>query len=783
MTIVYIGIAWFIGLGLASLLPLPWTAWLGGVAAAGVGGLLFRQEPWLRLVFVCAAALGLGGARYVLALPTIDPGHVAFYNEADVILTGLVVDEPVPRDTTTRLDVRVEALTLAGGATRPVTGRVLVNVERFPVIAYGTRLRLVGQLNEPPVFDTFDYREYLRRQGVHSVMLLPEVEVLAENEGSPVYQAIYAFKDRAQAVINRLIPEPQSALLSGILLGNESGLDPALQEDFRRTGMTHIIAISGFNISILSGMLVGVAAPLVGRRRAPWFALAGIAFYTIMVGADASVVRAAIMGSIYLIGARILGRPNFAYGSLFTAGILMTLWRPFSLWDVGFQLSFAATLGLMLYADRFTRWTQRRLAQRLPAPTVTWLMGPLSDAVMITLAAQLSTLPLMMYYFNQISLVSLIANPLILPAQPGLMLTGGLATLVGLLSPIVAQPIAWIAWLFLSYSITLVRLLATLPFAAVPVQINLFVVALLYLIIGGVTWLTFQPRPRRQMVLNSMRPYASQQLLIGAAVLAAILVVAWGRSQPDGHLHVVFFDVGQGDATFVQTPSGRQILINGGPSPTLLNAALGEMMPFWDRQLDLVISTHPADGYAAGLPGVLQRYRVEELVTSGFSGDTFQAYQELLRESQAQQIPQRQVVAGEVIAVEDGVRLEVLHPVSTAGDQTVALRLVYGNLSVMLAGAAGVEAEQNMATSAQALPALVQQIGRQGGRNATSTGFLNAVQPQIAIISVGSDNRSGDPQPDVLRRLADMGASVLRTDELGSIELISDGAAMWWQAR
>lgn len=783
MTTVYMGIAWFVGLGLASLLPLPWPAWLGGVGAAVVGGVLFRQEPSLRLIFICAATLSLGGMRYVLALPNIDPSHVAYYNEADVVLTGLVVDEPVPRDTTTRLDVRVEALTLAGGATRPVTGRVLVNVERFPLIRYGTRLRLVGQLNEPPVFDTFDYREYLQRQGVHSVMLLPEVEVLAENEGSPVYQAIYAFKERAQAVINRLIPEPQSALLSGILLGNEAGLDLALQEDFRRTGMTHVIAISGFNISILSGMLVAVATPVVGRRRAPWFALAGIAFYTIMVGADASVVRAAIMGSIYLIGARILGRPNFAFGSLFAAGILMTLWRPFSLWDVGFQLSFAATLGLMVYADRFARWTQRRLAQRLPAPTVAWLMGPLSDTIMVTLAAQLSTLPLIMFYFGQISLISLIANPLILPAQPGLMLTGGLATLLGLLSPIVGQPVAWVAWLFLSYSIVLVRLLATVPFAAVPVQINLAVVYILYFLIGGITWILFQPQTRRETIASHMRPNVIRQFLIGVFVLAAILVVAWGRSQPDGRLHVVFFDVGQGDATFVQTPSGRQILINGGPSPTLLNAALGEMMPFWDRQLDLVISTHPADSYAAGLPGVLQRYRVAEFVTSGFGGDTFESYQELLAQAQAQQIPQRQAVAGEVIAVEDGVRLEVLHPVSAAGDQTVALRLVYGNLSVMLAGAAGVEAEQAMTASSQTLPALVQQIGRQGGNNATSTGFLNAVHPQIAVISVGSDNRAGDPQPDVLRRIAAMGASVLRTDELGSIELISDGAAMWWQAR
>ena len=159
------------------------------------------------------------------------------------------------------------------------------------------------------------------------------------------------------------------------------------------------------------------------------------------------------------------------------------------------------------------------------------------------------------------------------------------------------------------------------------------------------------------------------------------------------------------------------------------------------------------------------------------------AYATLLDVAQGQEVPLHLAAAGEMISVGDGVRLEVLGPSpNTDGDETVSLRLVYDNLTVMLAGAAGTIAEQAMVEADRPMQSLVQLIGRQGGKNATSTGFLRAVHPQVAVISVAGDNRFGDPQQDVLTRIAGIGAPILRTDQLGSIELISDGAAMWWQA-
>ncbi|MEJ2748727.1 MAG: ComEC/Rec2 family competence protein, partial [Anaerolineae bacterium] len=420
MIVVYAGIAWLTGIWLASVVDWPLAYWLAlaGVAAAGV--LLLRRYEQARTVVLIGIGLGLGGARYVTAVPTITESHIAYYNDGGKLtFTGIVSDEPDVRDRFTNLRLSVDTLTLPDGTSRPVHGQVLIRAFRYPEIPYGARLEVTGQLETPPEFEDFSYKDYLARQGIHSLINTPRLTILAENEGSPVKQTILAFKARAQATINQIIPDPQAALLSGILLGNDNGLSPELAEAFRITGMTHIIAISGFNIAILIAIMVSVSEPLLGRRGSVAFAVGGVTLYTILVGAAASVVRAAIMGSIYLLAGRLLGRPNFAYASLFVAGFLMTAVNPFTLWDVGFQLSFTATLGLMLYADPFTQWTRARLLRWLDRDVVRQIMGIITESVLITLAAQVLTLPLMAAYFGQLSLISLPANALILPAQPG----------------------------------------------------------------------------------------------------------------------------------------------------------------------------------------------------------------------------------------------------------------------------------------------------------------------------------------------------------------------------
>ncbi len=789
MLVVYLGIAWFIGLWLASAAAVNPHYLLAGGLLSLTAALLLRRYRTTAVILFCVGVMGLAGFRYHTALPTIDKSYIAWYNDTDnITLTGLVTEEPEVTDRSINLRLDAESVTLPDGRTLPVTGLVQVRAYRYPEIEYGMKLELVGRLETPPSDGDFNYRAYLEHQNIYSLMSLPHVTVLAEGEGSPVYHAILTVKHRAQDSITQLLPSPQSALLSGILLGNDNGMPPDLADDFRNTGMTHIIAISGFNIAILIAILMGLTGSWLPQRTAVIVSITGIVFYTIMVGADASVVRAAVMGSVYLIAARWMGRPNFAFASLFLAGWLMTLLRPFTLWDVGFQLSFTATLGLMLYADGLTQWTRRQLLRVADRQTVRHVMVVISEAVLITLAAQILTLPLMIGYFQQISLISLPANALILPAQPGLMIWGGLATIVGMISPLLAQPLAWAAWLFLTYTISLVRMFARVPGAALPVDVSWTAVILIYVLIGAATWLMMQPPEKRVRWTSFLRQNLSQKVALTFTGMAALLLISWSSSQADGKLHIAFLNVGQGDATFIQTPSGRQILIDGGLYPSVLNDQLGQQIPFWDKEIDLVIATHPDADHVSGLADLFDRYRISTLITDGEGLGESRIYDAVLQAAEANGTEIRRAVAGEIIEIEDGVRLEILYPGDTLNaenrnENSVSMRLVYGEFSYLFTGDAEQEAERAMLANGRPLNALVFKAGHHGSNSSSSTSFLTAVQPQIIIVSAGKDNKFGHPRPEMLQRAQDIGAAVLRTDELGTIEVITDGRTMWWQAR
>jgi len=783
MTMVYLAICWFLGMLLASQSGLPDELWFAGALVGAGAAVLLRRRGRAALSLACTAVLFAGGLRHSLAQPQIDQGHVAAFNGQQVTLEGVVVAEPEVGDKFVSLTVEVKAIEPEGEGRRPTGGLLRIVASRFAAAGYGDRVLVSGKLEAPS--EAFGQRAYLAQQKIHSTMAWPDLRRLGQGEGNRFYRAVFAIKARAQLVIERLISGQEAALLSGILLGNDNGLSVELKQDFQTTGMTHIIAISGFNVAVLVGVLLMATRPFLGPARSAWAAMGGVALYTLLVGADASVVRAAIMAGVYLISSRLLGRPTFPYASLCLAGMVMTVVSPQILWNAGFQLSFAATLGLMLYTDRFASWTRRRLEAFLNKEIVRRALRALSDTVLATLAAQIATLPLILYHFETLSLASLPANLLILPAQPGVMTWGGLATLVGMVSPAVGQPFAWVAWLFLKYTTGMVEILAEMPAATVSAEIGAVGLVTLYALLGGVTWAVTEKQERRSRVVAGILRRAPQGTVVLAAVGAA-LAWQWSVTQPDGLLHVAFLDVGQGDAIFIQTPTGRQVLVDGGERVTVLNDRLGERIPFWDRHLDVVVATHPDDDHVAGLVDVLGRYRVDLLLTNGAEEGNSETYDALLQAAKREGVDVRHARAGETLAVEDGVRLEIVHPGETLDEEdnenSVSLRLVYGKFTLLLTGDAQQRAERKMATAGRPLRAIVLKAGHHGSRTSNNDFFLAAVRPQVVVISAGEGNDAGHPHPEVLARVAQAGATVLRTDELGTIEAITDGEQMWWEA-
>jgi competence protein ComEC len=795
MTLVRIAVAWMAGIALAKSFPIPWQIW----AALGFLALLFlilwRDVARVRRGAIYALILTLGAARLLLALPRFDADSLAFYNDTGAVeLEGVVVGDPDEREGYVNLRVRGERLTLPDGSVHTVKGLALVKAERYPPRHYGDRILVRGELETPPVLAGFSYSDYLARQGIHSLIRRARVTLLAEKQASPFLYWLFAFKRHAHAVIASILPEPQAALLTGILLGVDTGIPAELMDDFSATGTSHIIAISGFNITIISGIFAGLAARLFartpgpGKKRAVWVAIAGVALYTILVGASAAVVRAALMGILYLWG-RYLERETFAPVSLAAAGITMTALNPYVLWDVGFQLSFAATIGLVLYTRPLEKTLERVLARITSVERARQAVRMLSEAVLVTLAAQVTTTPIILAYFGRLSLVTLLTNLLILPVQSYIMVVGGIALLLGLVAQPVGQIVGWAAWVLLTYTIEMVRLTARLPFASLPVQVGVGTVWGYYALLGGLTWWWSRSRERREQLWARLFARVETKVLTGITVVLLVLAVYAWRGLPDGRLHVIFLDVGQGDAIFVRTPSGRQLLVDGGPNGTVLLSRLGGVMPFWDRSIDLVVLTHPDADHLTGLIPLLERYRVERVIFRPVEEEqATEAYRYWLQLLEAEGAAIYTGEAGLQLTLDTGLAMEVLHPgpepvrgnKDDINNNSVVTRLSYGQVAVLLPGDIGAEAESELIARKVLLRSTVLKLPHHGSCSSTSPQFLEAVSPQVVVISVGADNRFGHPCAGVLERLE--GTPLYRTDENGTVEIISDGTRVWVKA-
>jgi competence protein ComEC len=393
-----------------------------------------------------------------------------------------------------------------------------------------------------------------------------------------------------------------------------------------------------------------------------------------------------------------------------------------------------------------------------------------------------------MHLFGRLSLVAPLANLLILPLQPAIMISGGAALFLGLVGPLVpvAQVLFWVPWLCLAYTVWVVQELASWPWAALEVgQAAVGWLVVYYLGLAAMIALR-SPRERVRRARVWLAAHWSTSLMLGLSFALAILSWLAVFQLPDGRLHVAFLDVGQGDAILITTPAGRQILVDGGPGPAALTSALSRHMPFWDRSLDAVILTHADGDHVGGLPELLSRYQVGAFLDSG-RPDDHPAYQECLQLLEDQDIAHQPVHAGAQMAL-DGVVLVVLSPPpgylsGTAADDnnnSLVTRLTYGGADLLLTGDAEAAAEAWLLQAGVPLDAEVLKAGHHGSGGATTPAFLSAVSPRYAVLSVGAGNRFGHPDPDLLARLGAVDdLTVLRTDEAGTVEFVTDGQQIW----
>ena len=576
--------------------------------------------------------------------------------------------------------------------------------------------------------------------------------------------------------LRRLVPEPEGGIVRGIVLGERAAVDADLATAFARSGTSHLLAISGFNMTLVATAVALVARGRVRPAITAFLTVSCVLAYSVLVGLAPSVARAAVMAVVASLGLAF-GRRAATDNALALAVATMVGIDASAIGDVGFLLSATATGGLLYLGDPISR----RLA---------FLPGAIQQGLATTLAATLPTIPIIAAVFGRVSLVSPLANLVAVPLFPPLMLAGAATSVVGTVSLDLAQVLSLLAYALAFLLRIVVETSASLPLAslAVPdgplagiaygalVAVALFFgpasVSRLALAIGGRVRF-----PSGHELRFLSRSHVGRRALWASAGLVLVLIggsaaaVLWPT--PSG-VRVRALDVGQGDAFLVEF-DGRTLLVDGGPDPTRLLAELGASLPPWKRRIDVVALTHAHADHTDGLIGLLERYEVGVAIEPvGLNpGSVATAWGDRIARAH---VPRHAVAAGMRIRVGDAT-LAVLAP---DGDPRVdvpslVLRLERGSFSMLFMGDATEQAQADLLLSPESLAARVYVPPHHGAASAYAIPLVDAVRPTAAVISVGAQNRYGHPTPETLAALGRI--PTYRTDRDGTVELDQGGTA------
>jgi len=677
--------------------------------------------------------------------------------------------------------------------------RVAATLPRYPIVVPGDRVVVEGAIRPRP---DSPYGTYLARIG--AVGTLTSRSLAVDPGPADLRRQLEDLRRGAAEALTQVLPEPEAGLAAGILIGLRDRVDRDLAAAFTAAGVSHVVAISGWNIAIVATAIAALTGRL-GRRRRSVVTIIAIVTYVAFAGASASVVRAALMAGVVLL-ARESGRAGRATAALGWAVTLLLVADPKLVGDAGFQLSSLATAGLIAWATPLTGWIETAGRGRLP--------GWLAENLGVSLAAQAATLPIILVSFGRVALWSPLVNLLVVPLVAPAMAVGVLALVAGCIVvagglPVLGAVLAAPGWVILRLLVTIVETAAAVPLATVmlePPFDSAAAIGSVVALIALVRWrkrrhepaaTTPKPRSSPAAVLGPRagigapnrghanahvlaqpgrlaRRFAIGALLISVAVAGAVVV-----ARPAGLASVTILDVGQGDAILVEGARGGRLLIDGGPDPDRLLVALDRRIPPWDRRIDAVILSHPHEDHVAGLALLLQRYHVTRVFEPGMRGPG-PGYAAWLRELARSNGPIRLgLAAGDRLSV-DEIALRVLWPIrgqvpTVPPDGGTGIN----NVSVVLLGQIGsrrfllmgdVEQEIDPSLLADDLPHVdLLKVAHHGSRTATTEAFIEAVRPRVAVASAGAGNPYGHPARATMDRLAAAGARVLRTDRDGTV--------------
>lgn len=662
------------------------------------------------------------------------------------------------------------------------------NSKLMKKLEFGTQIKLAGECTAPEGqrnFKGYSYKEYLMTKEIYGTVKIEnsnDVETIKKNQSNFFEKMINKLSNLLKRKVEILLPENSASLLKGILLGDCTDISSDVKENFKECNLSHMLAVSGAHLSyLIIGINIILSKKIFGKRASKIITIFGIIIFMNITNMSPSIERAGISSIICIIASLIHRKPD-SINAVAIAVLCTVIKNPFSILNIGMQLSYAGTLSLLMFANGREKNNSREIIENSEKGKN--IKKYLVESIKVTLCANILIMPLTIYKFNTISLNFILAN---LVAGPllGLSLILGLIMLVtSFISLNIAKFISFILNIILIIFMKSTKLISQIPYSNITV-ITPYLISIV--IIYTITFLGYyiakSPELRKKLKVN-------KKLIIKtiAIVLSiTIIIVATLNVLEEKKLKLYFVDVGQGDCTYLKTPSKKNILIDGGGNRDKEKYDVGKkvLLPYLlDRRvkkLDYIIVSHFDADHAQGLEAVIQNIKVKNIIVCKQASDSA-LYKEIIKLCKKKNVNIITVKRGQTIKIDKYVHFEILHPGDIMLDDgkgglnaNAIVAKMYCAIknkttTIMFTGDIEEKAEEELVKIyGDKLKADILKVAHHGSKTSSTAGFLKCVSPKIALIGVGKDNTFGHPNSGVLSRLEDINAKIYRTDKLGEI--------------